>query len=143
MPRVRHPMFCNVPLFSVLAHVEQPCARLVADVWLERDLASGAIPDACMAWVGEPVRNGRSVPWYHRLPGEVSIQLMSSRSLRPATGWARQSEATLDTFERLGWPISDFVGYRVQVAYPAWGAAVLISFDYSRPTTITPGAVET
>jgi hypothetical protein len=143
MPRVRHPMFCNVPLFSVLAHIEQPCAWLAADVWLERGLASGAIPDACVAWVGEPLRNGQSVPWYHRLPGEVSIQLLSPRSLRPASGWSRQSDATLLAFDRLGWSISDFVGYRIEVAYPAWGSGAVVTFDYSRPRAIDSGTFGT
>jgi hypothetical protein len=137
MPRVRHPMFCNVPLFTVLSQIEQPCARLVSDVWLERDLAAGAMPDACMAWVGEPVRSGRQVPWYHRLPGAVTIQLLSARTLSSSAAWSRQSEATVSAFRSLGWEMSSFVGFRIEVAYPAWGSGVAIMFDYSRPVQLT------
>jgi len=129
-PRVRDPRFCNVPLFTVIGRVEQPCAQIVSDVWLERTLAGG-IPDACMAWVGEPVRGGQGVPWYLRLPGAVGIELLSPHSPHSAEGWPRQAETTRRAFDMLGWSMADFVGYRIRATFPAWGAAAVIVFDYS------------
>lgn len=135
LPRVRHPLRCARQLFFSIVRIEHPCKHFVSDVWLKRSLAAGSVPTAHLAWFGEPLRGGEGVPWYHRLPGEVTLEVLTPETLRSTDAWPRQAEATRHAFDTLGWPLAEFIGYRVRLEYPPWGAAVAIIFDYSTEIT--------
>ncbi len=103
--------------------VEHPCRQLISDVWLERPLAAACTPTACLAWAGEPLRAGEGVPWYHRLPGEATLELISPDAPRAGRAGRGRGEGHPARVEIIGWPMHDFVGYRLSLSYPAWGAA--------------------
>ena len=130
LPRVRHPLYCQRPLLTCLVRITQPMANLVMDLWMERRLVAPSVPEVTVSMVDSPLLSGEGVPWYQRLPGTPTLELLNPDLLKPLPEWSQYAAATRHVFDLLRWPRSEFAGYRVRVPYPVWGSALVVTFKY-------------
>lgn len=112
--------------------VRRPSRRLVFDVYLHRSMAASCVPTAA-AFLWHPALTGDLARhWDDRLPGRVTIEMLGRSTLNAATdGWASHRRFVERVFELGGWTPDDFVGFRIDVAEPLWGASYFMSFDFS------------
>jgi hypothetical protein len=59
------------------------------------------------------------------------LQLLGSDAQTlPSRLYPRHGEMVATLFERLGWGMSEYVGYRCEVEYPFWAGFYCMTFDY-------------
>lgn len=128
---VSHPVLHQDKALSICARIKTPTRRLVFDSYVHRSIAIATLPDVgTYSWDPSILTSPRK-SWYERLPGSPRLELLGPGIERAATpAWDRQEELTKLMFDRLGWPAEDFVGYRTEVAYPLWGSACMMIFDF-------------
>lgn len=112
-----------------------PAARLVFDVYLHRSLAMASLPSCgvfqyTMSFSGDMDEN-----WPFRLPGQYRMELLGrglGNSDSPA--WDKHALAASHLFTRTGWNPDEFVGHRMDIAFPLWGSAIYQWFDFRGAT---------
>lgn len=131
----RHPATLDPPIGEISSLIVYPCRRLVADVFLHRDVARRCSCTTELHLGGFPAgATGHRARWSTRFPGGPRLDLLGSGLARTATSaYARQTELTAHVFERLGWDPAQFIGYRIDVTYPIWQSAYCLLFDFSEP----------
>lgn len=134
----RMPTLDTPPTHDVSSHIAVPSERLVFDVYLHRSMARMCLPS---------MRVYRTTPglfydipghWPDILPYGPSLQIVATEPRVAGSRLYHRHAELLDAFfGRLRWPVTEFVGYRIEVEYPIWGGFYCLTFDYSSPA---PGA---
>jgi hypothetical protein len=127
----RVPMLDTPPTHDVSVYVGTPCARMVFDVFLHRSMARQCVPSMNLYRTTPAIFSDPSAHWYDKLPYPPALQiyLPDPRSLASRLH-GRHPELLGAFFARLGWPMEEFVGYRVEVEYPYWCGFYSMMFDY-------------
>lgn len=109
-----------------------PMTRLVFDIYMHRDLATGAAVHASAhAYAG--VATDPLDAWDTRLPTPLTIKLLEPELRGSASPhWSRHHDATRWLFNQLAADPSEHIGYRLEVEYPIWSADYVFWFDYRR-----------
>jgi hypothetical protein len=113
-----------------------PCKTLVRDVYIHEDLYAGIVPEITLhipspkgaETVRQPGLHGRLNTLDLATPVESLGTGMSNIAIR---GIPRYSELVHDVFEKAGWDVSKFRGYRATVTYPV--PMVLMTWWFSLP----------
>lgn len=130
LPEMNHPAsYTPTEDFSYSISPGTPCRELVLDVYVEQAFLMGVIPSVQF----HRPKRGTAVTtpdWYDFLPGGPVLQILGARD--GALSWPRHSEATRYLFERLGRVRDQFVGFRMHVLYPLWGAYYRVNFDFRK-----------
>lgn len=128
---IEHPALKPPEVYHTSAMMLTPATRLVFDVFLHRSLAIASVPSVgafqyTMSMSDDPEEN-----WPFRVPERLRLELLG-RGIGQASheSWARQAEATSYLFENTGWDPGDYVGHRLDVQFPIWGAAYYQWFDF-------------
>lgn len=128
---VHDPATGKPSLHEVWSLVNMPSRRLVLDVYLHRGIERRYRP-SIDAQLWNP---GLTVPeeqrWATRLSPQPRLQLLGSGLGQAACeSYARHAELTAYFFQRLAWPVEEFVGFRCEVVQPIWRAGYCMSFEH-------------
>lgn len=127
-----HPATWRPPIAEVSILNLFPSRRLIYDVFLHRELASRCLPSASAHLSTPGHMLGGVSRWTTRLQGRISLQLLGvGLSNAHCAAYPRQQELAAHVYSQLGWDPDDFVGYRVEVAYPVWRAQYSMRFDFT------------
>jgi hypothetical protein len=128
----RHPATIDPPVGEVSSLIVYPARRLLADVFLHRDIARRCSPSTELHLGGFPAgATGHRARWSTRFPGGPRLELLGAGLAGTKTSaYAKYTELTEHVFERLGWDPGHFIGYRIDVTYPVWQAAYCLLFDF-------------
>jgi hypothetical protein len=128
----RHPATLDPPVGEISSLIVYPSRRLLADVFLHRDVARHCTPTTELHLGGFPAgASGHRARWSTRFPGGPRLDLLGAGLARTATpAYPRYTELTGHIFERLGWDPAHFIGYRIDVTYPIWQSAYCLLFDF-------------
>jgi hypothetical protein len=128
----RHPATIDPPVGEISSLIVYPSRRLLADVFLHRDVARHCTQSTELHLGGFPAgATGHRARWSTRFPGGPRLELLGSGLARTGTSaYSRYTELTANVFDRLGWDPAQFIGYRIDVAYPIWQAAYCVLFDF-------------
>lgn len=128
----KHPASQHPPIGEVSTIMNFPARRFIMDVYLHRDIARRCIPSMevhlASPWAGSALL----ARWSTRLPGGPRLELLG-----PGIGnagsdaYPRHAEVAREMFASVGWEPDEFVGYRVDVAYPVWRGAYCMMFDFT------------
>jgi hypothetical protein len=120
---------------SLGARIRMPTRRLVHMCFMPRDMA-GACTPSTGAYFWTPGSAAEPwATWYDRLPCHETLELLGEGLAQASSpGLARTGELAAFMFERLGWKAENFVGYRMSVAYPHWGAGYALMLDFAERT---------
>lgn len=122
--------------YSVGRVIGPPTQRLVFDVYLHDGLLPARSVSAHVLRTGTQGSLGNARPrsrWYDRLPGDVSIELLSGPGRpggRGSAAYARLGELTTHLVETMGWQDVGFSGYRVEVEYPLFNFEYVIAAEF-------------
>lgn len=125
----RDPKTDELTLDEVWSLVNCPCARLLFDIYLHRDLERMVRPkiDSQLWYPNLSSPGGQR--WITRYPSPPRLELLGEGIAHASTGsHPRHSELTATLFDRVGWDASEFVGFRCEVAFPIWRAGYCMSF---------------
>lgn len=128
---VEHPTQRAPEVYHTSVVMLTPTERLIFDVYLHRSLALASVPSAgafqyTMSFSDDPREN-----WPFRLPGQHRLELLGGgldHAANPA--WQRHGEAARYLFDKTGWAADDYVGHRLDVVFPLWGATYYQWFDF-------------
>ncbi len=128
----RHPRLEDVPVLAVGAMIREATERLLVDVYIEREVARGAVPDG-EAYVWSPTLDTDIADhWLDRLPNAPPLTVLGGGLSRAASRfWPRHAELVGHTFETLGWNADEFVGFRMEVERPMWGCSYFVVLDFA------------
>lgn len=132
----RDPKSGNLTLDEVWSLVNCPCARLLFDIYLHRDLERMVRPkiDSQLWYPNLSSPGGQR--WITRYPSPPRLELLGDGIAHASTpSHTRHRELTATLFDRVGWDASEFVGFRCEVVYPIWRAGYCMSFH---PVENTP-----
>ena len=126
------PALDNPPTHEVSTFISVPCARLVFDTFLHRSMARQCVPRPRLYRTTPGVFNDRSQHWHDMLPYAPTLQLLGAEPrIAGSPFYPRHAELLAAYFERVGWNMADFVGYRIELEYPLWSGYYTNVFDYS------------
>lgn len=122
---------------SFNAHLRLPSRRFLFDLYLHRSLASACVPGCAVQTWSPNIHINPLADWANVIPGGVRLEILGS-DLRQAqsNAWPRHAELVRRAFSIAGRESSDFIGHRMDVRLPAWGAHYLMSFDYTHAPQI-------
>lgn len=128
----KHPASQHPPIGEVCTIMNFPTRRFIMDVYLHKDIARRCIPlmevHLASPWAGSALL----ARWSTRLPGGPRLQLLGTGlSNAGSDAYPRHGEVADDMFASVGWDADEFVGYRVDVAYPVWRGAYCMLFDFT------------
>ena len=140
-PLTPDPATLDRPLLSMGLGTSIPSRYCIFDVYLHRSLARRSVPSvgvyrrsSASFGRGEPVER-----WYDRLPDPPTLEIINQDAdTEVLKVYPRHAELTRYTFDRLGWPIGGFVGYRCLIDYPLWSAEYMMSFDFGSDAPPSP-----
>lgn len=117
---------------SFNAHMRLPSRRFLFDIFLHRSLASACVP-GCSAQAWSPnLHINPLTDWANAIPGGVRLEILGSDPRHLASdAWDRHGEVVRRAFAIAGCSPTDFIGHRMDVRMPVWGAHYVISFDFS------------
>lgn len=127
----RHPRLDDPPRHDVSTHIGVPCRRVVFDVFLHRSMARQSLASPRLYRTTPGVFHDLDAHWPDRLPYPPPLQLMAEQSPVGSKFYPRHAALLSAFFERMVWPPSDFVGYRLEVEYPLWSGLYCVMFDYA------------
>lgn len=111
-----------------------PTKELVMDVYLSRELASTCVPSAGVYWSAKWLTDGQAAPWHDRVPGPTSVLVSPGSAVdNPSKSCPWYAQMVSEAASQYGWNLGAMVRHRLHVAYPLWGAAHLIMFDFDAP----------
>ncbi len=108
--------------------VDSPARRLVFDVYLHRTMARHFVPRTAIFRMTPGVVTGTSAAWHDQLPYPPPLEVLGEPTAQRSRFHARQPEMVAAFFDRLQWPIDEFVGYRIEVEYPHYAALYRVIF---------------
>lgn len=128
----KHPASQHPPIGEVCTIMNFPTRRFIMDVYLHKDIARRCIPlmevHLASPWAGSALL----ARWSTRLPGGPRLELLGTGlSNAGSDAYPRHTEVAREMFSSVGWEPDEFVGYRVDVAYPVWRAAYCMLFDFT------------
>tara|TARA_R110002073_G_scaffold118918_5_gene259182 strand:+ start:99619 stop:100980 length:1362 start_codon:yes stop_codon:yes gene_type:complete len=126
----RDPKTNEMTLDEVWSLVNCPCARLLFDIYLHRDLERMVRPkiDSQLWYPNLSSPGGQR--WITRYPSPPRLELLGEGIARASTpSHPRHSELTSTLFDRVGWDASEFVGFRCEVMFPIWRAGYCMTFQ--------------
>ena len=128
----RHPRLEDVPVLAVGAMIREATERLLVDVYIEREVARGAVPDG-EAYVWSPTLDTDIADhWLDRLPHAPPLTVLGGGLSRAASRfWPRHAELVAHAFGELGWDAEQFVGFRLEVERPLWGCSYFVVLDFA------------
>ncbi len=135
----KHPASQHPPIGEVCTIMNFPTRRFIMDVYLHKDIARRCIPlmevHLASPWAGSALL----ARWSTRLPGGPRLQLLGTGlSNAGSDAYPRHGEVAREMFDSVGWDADEFVGYRVDVAYPVWRGAYCMLFDFTGNELPTP-----
>jgi len=135
---VPNPVWEDGARLNVAGRIASPAKALVMDVFLHHTIASSVVPVvACYSVAAPPGDSDGGGPdqcWYERFPDSPELRQMGraseprARSLLP-----RQDDLIAHAFVEAGVDASEFLGYRVETAYPIWQSEYRMYFEVPRP----------
>lgn len=119
------------PLWSSALSSRIPARRMIMNYFVprsmaERSLVSGAGYFWTPGLTGDPARH-----WYEQHPGVPAVESLGrtlDRVAHPAVPALRRMAEYL--FARCGASPADYVGYRLDIEFPTWGAVYYLTFDF-------------
>lgn len=119
------------PLWSSALSSRMPTRRLVSTYFVPRAMAERSIVSAAgYFWhpglSGDPARH-----WHEQLPGMMPVEHLDvgiARAGHPTVAPLHRMAEYL--FGRCGVSPSDYMGFRMDVEYPIWGAVYYLTFDF-------------
>lgn len=127
-----HPATRRPALGEVWSLVTFPVQKLVFDVYVHRDIDGlcGASIEQHL-WSPQIMMQG-FWRWSTRFPGGPKLSVLGQGiSAAQSAAYARHAELTRHCFDHVGWNPDEFVGYRCEVAFPAWRAGFCMLFDFA------------
>lgn len=116
---------------DVSVYVGTPAARMIFDIMLHRTMAGRCVPTMQLYRTTPAIFSNPSAHWYDLLPYSPELRLYRPAEAGLASRFHRRHAELLGVFfEKLGWPIEEFVGYRVEVEWPWWCGFYSVMFDY-------------
>ncbi len=129
----RLPIYDTPPRHDVSIFLAIPCRRLVFETYLHRSMARQCVPTMTLYRTTPGVFADPLSRWYDQLPYPPTLQILSCTQTIPSSRYyPRQPELVSKFFQQLRWPLSEFVGYRVEVEYPYWTGFYCMMFDYAQ-----------
>jgi len=128
-----HPATLDSQAMNITYRVPFPSRYLLLDLYLGRRLAQNCLPSAKTYLGGEPQEMVASVlDWGSRFREDPDLVLLGQGTIKAhSRAYENQKGLTDDLFERQGWDSADFVGFRIQVAYPIWKGTYCLRLDFS------------
>lgn len=128
----KHPASQRPAMGEVSTIMNFPARRFVMDVYLHRDIARRCIPamevHIASPWAGSAMLSR----WSTRLPGGPRLEVLGQGLQNAASeAYPRFAEVAREMFASVGWDADEFIGYRVDVAYPVWRGAYCMLFDFT------------
>src|SRR5690606_17622437 len=119
------------PVLELNAMIREPARALIFDVYLHREMARRAIPQLDLYLWSPGLDQSLSDVWFDALETSTPLQLLGPGPRRcESAAFVRHADLTRSVFEKLGYDAGEFVGFRCEVAFPMWGGAYAISFDF-------------
>lgn len=119
------------PVLELNAMVREPTRTLVFDVYLHREMARRAIPQLDLYLWSPGLEQSLADVWFDAIETTTPLQILGPGLRRAASAsFARQDELTRAVFTKLRYDPDEFVGFRCEVAYPMWGGAYAMTFDF-------------
>ncbi len=132
-PLTKDPSMLDRPILSMGFGASLPARYGILDVYLHRSLARRSVPSVGAYHISSGLikRSDPAERWYDRVPDPPSLEIINlDANTEVHKAYPRYTELTRYLFDRVAWPISDFVGHRCMIQYPLWGAEYLMSFDF-------------
>lgn len=122
---------------SFNAHMRLPSRRFVFDLYLHRSLASACVPGCAVQSWSPNIHINPLADWANVIPGGVRLEILGS-DLRQAqsNAWPRHAELVRRAFSIAGRDSTEFIGHRMDVRLPVWGAHYIMAFDYTHAPQI-------
>lgn len=119
------------PIWSTVLSVFNPSRRIVVTYYVHRELAEGVKTTGASYFLhpsmsGDPARH-----WYEQLPDRPEVGVLAAGldgAAHPA--YARKREMAEYVFSQFGGDPKDYVGFRMDVEFPIWGASYYLTLDY-------------
>lgn len=124
-----HPATRPNTLEEVWALVNFPVRRMLFDVFLHRSLARQCLPGLDQHLWRPDFSTQVGERWQTRFAGPVRLELLAPGSA-DTDAHERYPELLGLMFEADGLNPAEYVGYRCDVAYPAWRTGYRMSFDF-------------
>lgn len=129
---VTDPRSLDDRLHTNFVRCRYPARELVLDVFLAQELADTCKPAASVLWAGKWLTDGRAAPWHDRLPGHTPLSMSKGLpSTNPCEHFASYATMLREMVDHVGWRDEQLVTYRVVIRYPIWGAAHILTLDFS------------
>lgn len=138
LSHIEHPTLKPPEVFHTSQMVLNPVTRMVFDFYVHRTLAMKSVPGAGMFIYTMSFGDDMEDNWPFRLPVQCRLELLGSSPEDAASdAWQKHELAAAHLFEQTGWKRVDFVGHRLNIEYPIWGAAVFQWLDFRSPIAST------
>lgn len=119
------------PVLELNAMIREPVRTLLFDVYLHREMARRAIPQLDLYLWSPGLDQSLSDVWFDALETSTTLQILGPGLRRAeSVSFRRHGELTRAVFEKLRYEGDEFVGFRCEVAYPMWGGAYAMTFDF-------------
>lgn len=130
------PSLNDPPVFLESTNLTVPAEHLVADLYVHRDLAQGAMPSLSV-FLGRGTGGCDIIDrWHEQVDGAPVLGLLGTGLGNSYSGaWDRHGELTRRLFDELGWDPVEFVGYRNEERWPLWNCDYIMALDYRSATT--------
>jgi hypothetical protein len=120
---------------SFHVHMRLPSRRFLFDLYLHRSLASACVPGCAVQTWSPNIHLNPLADWANVIPGGrggVRLEILGS-DLRQAqtAAWPRHDELVRRAFSMAGRDSGDFIGHRMDVRLPVWGAHYIMAFDFT------------
>jgi hypothetical protein len=121
-------------LDEVWSLINYPARHLIFDVYLHRNMERLYRPSVDAQLWGPKLDLHPADRWLTRFShGPRLVVLGNDLHAAHTDAYPRHVELTRYLFQRVGWPIEEFVGFRCEVAYPIWRSGYCMSFEYTTP----------
>lgn len=119
------------PIWSTVLSLFNPSRRVLLTYYVHRDLIDGVKTTGASYFLHPSMSGDPSRHWYEQLPDRPEVQVLRTGfdgAAHPA--YSRMSEMAEYAFTQFGADPKDYVGYRMDVEFPIWGASYYLTMDY-------------
>lgn len=127
------PINDDPPTHEISTFVKSPAARMIFDVFLHSSMAGQCLPSMKVYLTSPGIFHNRAEYWTDELPFPPKLELLGLGGGKNLGShlFLRHEDMTRYFFNKLGWDIEEYVGYRCEVEYPLWCGFYCMIFDYS------------
>lgn len=119
------------PIWSTVLSVFTPSRRALVTYYVHRALAEGSKTTGASYFLHPSMSGDPSRHWYEQLPDRPEVQMLGPGIEGAAhEAYPRKSEMAAYVFSQFGADPRDYVGYRMDVEFPIWGASYYLTMDY-------------